>query len=127
MLYNVLLVEDDRRTAESLANQLRVLGHTVTIALSPRLAMQTLNQVIPDVIFMDLNMPGIDGLEVMRFLRRDPITAVVPVIVVSANDSREIKDMAYEAGANDYLVKPPTIEDLDTALNRVLRGALPPQ
>lgn len=126
MYYNVLLVEDDRRTAESLASQLRVMGHTVSMALSPRLAMQTLNQVIPDVIFMDINMPGINGLEVVRFLRRDPVTSMVPVVVVTANDSPEIKEQSYEAGADYFLVKPTSIEDLEAALNHVLRNASPP-
>lgn len=126
MLYNILLVEDDRRTAESLANQLIVLGHTVTIALSSRLAMQTLNQVIPDVIFMDINMPGVGGLEVLRFLRRDPITVNVPVIIVTANDSPEMSEMAYEAGANHFLVKPPTIEQIEQALAKVLADNPPP-
>ncbi len=126
MYYNVLLVEDDRRTAESLASQLRVMGHTVSMALSPRLAMQTLNQVIPDVIFMDINMPGIDGLEVVRFLRRDPVTSMVPVVVVTANDSPEVKEQSYEAGADYFLVKPTSIEDLEAALKHVLRDAPPP-
>lgn len=121
MLYNVLVVEDDRQTAESLAAQLGVLGHTVAISLSPRAALQQLNQVIPDVIFMDMNMPGVNGLEVLRFLRRDPTTAAVPVVIVSAEEEDEIKKAAREAGANHYIVKPPTIEQLEEALANVIK------
>ncbi len=124
MLYNVLVVEDDRQMAQSLAAQIGVLGHTVVIAYGPRMAMQQLNQVIPDVIFMDLNMPGVNGLEVLRFLRRDPMTADVPVVIVSANDSQEWIDAAKEAGANYYIVKPPTIEIIEKALDKVVH--LPP-
>lgn len=120
MLYNALIVEDDRQAAQSLAAQLSVLGHTVAIAYGPRMAIQQLNQVIPDVIFMDLNMPGVNGLEVLRFLRRDPVTAKVPVVIVSANDTEDIKKSAYEAGANSYLVKPPMLEDLEAVLQRVI-------
>jgi CheY-like chemotaxis protein len=116
MLYNVLIVEDDRKMAASLAEQVRVLGHTVSIVYSPRMALQQLNQVIPDVIFMDINMPGVNGLEVLRFLRRDPLTACLPVIIVSANDSKEMIQAAIDAGANYYLVKPPMIEDIEQAL-----------
>jgi CheY-like chemotaxis protein len=126
MLYNVLVVEDDRLTAESLAAQIRVLGHTVGTAYGPRMALQQLSQVIPDVIFMDINMPGVNGLEVVRFLRRDPATARVPVIIVSANDAQEIIQAAAEAGANHYLVKPPTLEDIEDALLRVMRQVPPP-
>jgi len=125
MLYNVLIVEDDRRTAESLAAQVRMLGHTVAIALGPRSALQHLNEVIPDVIFMDLNMPGLNGLEVLRFLRRDPTTAAVPVVIVSASDDQETISAALKAGANDYIVKPPTIETIEQALARAVR--LPPE
>jgi len=125
MLYNVLIVEDDRHMAQSLAAQIGVLGHTVVIAYGPRMAIQQLNQVIPDVIFMDLNMPGLNGLEVLRFLRRDPTTAAVPVVIVSASDDQETISAALKAGANDYIVKPPTIETIEQALARAVR--LPPE
>ena len=125
MLYNVLIVEDDRQMAQGLAAQVGVLGHTVVIAYGPRMAIQQLNQVIPDVIFMDLNMPGLNGLEVLRFLRRDPTTATVPVVIVSASDDKETISAALEAGANDYIVKPPTIDAIEKALARVVR--LPPE
>lgn len=120
MLYNVLVVEDDRQTAESLAAQLGILGHTVAITLSPRAALQQLNQVIPDVIFMDMNMPGVNGIEVLRFLRRDPTTTAVPVIIVSAEEEDSIKTAAREAGANHYIVKPPTLEQIEEALAKVM-------
>jgi CheY-like chemotaxis protein len=126
MLYNVLVVEDDRQTAESLAAQIGVLGHTVAVVYSPRMALRQLNQVIPDVIFMDINMPGVNGLEVLRFLRRDPITAKVPVIIISAEDDKSVQQASLEAGANHYIVKPPTLEDIEAALNHVLSEAPPP-
>jgi CheY-like chemotaxis protein len=125
VLYNVLIVEDDRRMAQSLAGQIGVLGHTVAIAYGPRMALQQLNEVIPDVIFMDINMPGIDGLEVLRFLRRDPMTIDVPVVIVSAEEQQESKKAALEAGANYYIVKPPTLEDLEKALEMVVHLSLP--
>lgn len=122
MLYNVLVVDDDRRTAQGLAAMIGVLGHTVGIAYGPRMAIQQLNEVIPDVIFLDVNMPGVTGLEVLRYLRRDPYTANVPVVIVSANDTTEEKKQALEAGANHYIVKPPTIDDIESALARMLAG-----
>jgi CheY-like chemotaxis protein len=125
MLYNVLVVEDDRKIAQSLAAQIGVLGHTVGIAYGPRMALQQLSEVIPDVIFMDINMPGIDGVEVLRFLRRDPMTADVPVIIVSAEEQEKIKQDAFEAGANYYIVKPPTLEEIEKALNQVVHLMLP--
>jgi CheY-like chemotaxis protein len=120
MLYNVLIVEDDRRTAESLASQVQVLGHTVAVALGPRSALQHLNEVIPDVILMDINMPGVNGLEVLRFLRRDPLTAQVPVVIITAEESPTIKQDAFEAGADAYLLKPPTLDNIERALDHVM-------
>jgi CheY-like chemotaxis protein len=120
MLYNVLIVEDDREMAQSLAAQIGILGHIVAVAYGPRMALQQLNQVIPDVIFMDINMPGVNGLEVLRFLRRDPTTANVPVVIISANDTPDSIQAAMQAGANHYLVKPPTLEDIEDAFRRAI-------
>lgn len=120
MLYNVLIVEDDREMAQSLAAQIGILGHIVAVAYGPRMALQQLNQVIPDVIFMDINMPGVNGLEVLRFLRRDPTTATVPVVIISANDTEDSIKAALQAGANYYLVKPPTLEDIEEAFRRAI-------
>ena len=119
MLYNVLVVEDDHKMAQSLAAMIGVLGHTVGIAYGPRMALKQLNEVIPDVIFLDWNMPGINGLEVLRFLRRDPYTQDVPVVLVSANDSDEAIKEALQAGADHYIVKPPTIEEIEAVLEKV--------
>lgn len=121
MLYNVLVVDDDRTMAEGLAEMIKVLGHTVGMAYGSRMAMQQLNEVIPDVIFLDINMPGVDGVEVVRYLRRDPYTRDVPVIIVSANDTDEVKRKALEAGADYYVVKPPRLESIEKALAEVMK------
>ncbi len=120
MLYNVLIVEDDRLMAQTLAAQLGSLGHTVVIAYSPRMAIHNLSEVIPDLIFMDVNMPGVNGLEVLRFLRRDPATSKVPVIVVTAEESPTVRQSALESGANEFLVKPPMLEDIEAAITRIM-------
>ena len=118
MLYNVLIVEDDRQMAQGLAAQVGVLGHTVVIAYGPRMAIQQLNQVIPDVIFMDLNMPGLNGLEVLRRLRR---TSAVPVIMLTARDAVMDKVSGLDMGADDYITKPFSIEELLARIRSALR------
>ncbi len=123
MLYNILVVDDNKQTAQGLAQMVRVLGHTVSVAYGPRMALQLLNQVVPDAIFLDINMPGVNGIEVLRYLRRDPYTAQVPVVIVSANDSDAVRAQALQAGANHYIVKPPTIEQIENALVGVLPQA----
>ncbi len=125
MLYNVLVVDDNKRSAQGLAAMIGVLGHTVGVAYGPRMALQSLNEVIPDVIFLDVNMPGISGLEVLRYLRRDPYTRNVPVVIISANDAREDIEEARDAGANYYIIKPPTLEAIEEALETVIPAVGP--
>ena len=125
MLYNILVVDDDKNTAVYLADLLRLLGHTVNVAFGPRGALYKLNNVIPDMLFLDVNMPGVDGLEICRYLRRDPATAKIPVVIVSANDERAHQEAAFLAGANYYIVKPAMIEDLEKAIEQVMSPAMP--
>ena len=127
MPYNILVVDDDKDTANSLADLLRLLGHTVAVALGPRGALYKLNNVIPDALLLDVNMPGVDGLEICRYLRRDPATANVPIIIVSANEEKAHQEAALQAGANYYIVKPAMLDDLELALDRVMSPAVPPR
>ncbi len=125
MRYNVLIVEDDRQMAQSFASMFTVLGHNVAVCYGTRMAIQQLSEGIPDVVFMDINMPGVDGLEMVRYLRRDPLTAQLPVVIVSAEDQISAQKAAKEAGANYYIVKPPALEDLEKALEEVVKLDLP--
>ena len=126
MAYRILVVDDNKQTASFLADMLTLLGHNVTLALGSRGAIYRVKQVKPDVIFMDVNMPGVDGLEVCRYLRRDPATSVVPVVIVSANDEQSHKDAAIAAGANYYIVKPAMMEEVEKALGLVMSPTAPP-
>lgn len=120
MPYNVLVIDDSKQTANDMAEALRLLGHTVSVAFNPRSALHILNEVIPDVVFLDISMPGVDGLEVCRYLRRDPLTAEIPILIVSANSEQAYKDAATMAGANGYIVKPALMDDMEEAIERVL-------
>jgi CheY-like chemotaxis protein len=127
MLYNILVIDDDKNTAMYLADLLRLMGHNVTVAFGPRGALYKLSEVVPDVVFLDVNMPGVDGLEICRYLRRDPATADVPVVVVSANEEKAHQEEALLAGANHYIVKPAMFDDLQKALDQVMTPATPPE
>jgi len=120
MPYNILVIDDDKTTANYLADQLRLLDHKVAVAFGPRGGLFQLNHAVPDVLFLDVNMPGVDGLEICRYLRRDPKTAKVPIIVVSANEEKAHQDAAFKAGANYYIVKPAMMDDIEKALAQVM-------
>lgn len=120
MGYKAMVIDDDKRTADFLADQIRLLGHTVKTGYGPRAALSQIIFDVPDVLFLDINMPGIDGLEVCRFLRRDVRTSNLRIIVVSANEEKAYQDAAIEAGANYYIVKPAMMEDIENALSLVM-------
>ena len=104
----VLLVDDQALVAEAvrrcLANQADIDFH---YCASPADAINVALQIRPTVILQDLIMPGMDGLQLVRRYRADPVLAEVPVIVLSTKEEAKVKSEAFEAGANDYLVKLP--------------------
>lgn len=117
---HVLVVDDDLTTAESLAAMVSLLGHKVSIALSPRTALEDIQRYTPSLILLDLNMPGVDGLEVCRFIKRDPMAANTPVIFVSAEDDPTAIEAAKQAGASGYLVKPIELDALERVLQHTM-------
>jgi CheY-like chemotaxis protein len=114
-----LVVDDARVAAATIAEALQLLGYETHIAYGPRPAIESLNRRIPDVILLDINMPGMDGVEVCRYLRRDPLTAKVPIIAVSSEVEETIVAQVRQAGANAFLSKPIDMDALERALQDV--------
>jgi signal transduction histidine kinase/HPt (histidine-containing phosphotransfer) domain-containing protein len=104
----VLLVDDQAMVAEGVR---RMLATDPTIAFhyvsDPKLAIESAMKVRPTVILQDLVMPDVNGLDLLREYRRNPVTRAIPVIVLSGKEEPAIKQMAFESGANDYMVKLP--------------------
>jgi CheY-like chemotaxis protein len=119
MLRYALVVDDARVAANTIAQALELIGYEAQVAYGPRPALELMTQRIPDVILLDINMPGIDGVEVCRYLRRDPRTAQVPIIAISSETQEDMVDQAYEAGANAFLSKPIDIDALEKVLKQV--------
>ncbi len=104
----VLLVDDQAMVAEGVR---RMLATDPTIAFhyvsDPKQAIESAMKVRPTVILQDLVMPDVNGLDLLREYRRNPLTRAIPVIVLSGKEEPTIKQMAFESGANDYMVKLP--------------------
>ena len=111
-----LVVDDSRTTAMLLSKMLSAMDFETTVCLSPREALQHLLKSTPDVILLDVNMPGIDGLEVMRYIRRDPLSAKLPVVIISSDAAADEISKALLAGANVFLPKPVNFESLKLAV-----------
>ena len=119
----ILIVEDEPDTAEMFAEMMRLSGYRVLKSFGGAAAMGLLQKEHLDAVVLDLMMPDVSGLEVLRFLRRDPRLANIPVIVVSAKGlPSDIKD-GLDAGASMYLTKPVSFLDLKKADEKVIAGS----
>jgi CheY-like chemotaxis protein len=111
-----LVIDDNKQTANALVEMMKLLNVEARAALSPAAAMSILIADIPQVIFLDINMPGLDGFEVLGYLKREPRLARVPVIVITSDDQPETTRRALKGGAGAVLLKPIMAELLENAL-----------
>ncbi|MBS0576123.1 MAG: response regulator transcription factor [Proteobacteria bacterium] len=122
----ILVIEDNNDIAANLGDFLEERGHTVDFAADgvTGLHLAVVNEF--DAIVLDLNLPGMDGLEVCRKLRHEA-RKQTPVLMLTARDSLENKLDGFEAGADDYLVKPFALQEVDARLTVLLRRGKGPQ
>ena len=115
----ILVVEDNEDNREILAARLKRLGNfAIFTAGNGKEALDTAADARPDLIFMDLRMPVMDGYQAIEELRRTEWASAVPIVVVSAQAREEDKKRALKIGCNDFLSKPVTE---DTSLQTLLR------
>ena len=114
-----LVVDDNRIMCDSLVQMVSYLGVDASPAYGPRAGILALIKTIPDVVFLDINMPGVSGLEVLAYLRREPRLEKVPVIVVTSDDQPQTATSAYQRGVIKVIIKPATLEALENALKEI--------
>ena len=119
----ILLIEDDSGIRSAITRALTDLGHAVTTSNRGMSGLESAVDNQPDVVLLDLGLPDIDGLQVLAMLRA---VSKVPVIVITARDDDADMVKALNAGADDYVVKPFGIEQLDARLRAVLRRSSSP-
>jgi two-component system phosphate regulon response regulator PhoB len=119
----ILLVEDDPDIRYLVSYKLVRAGFAVHEAADGPAALTEARREIPDLVILDVRMPGMSGLEVCRELRAAPGTARVPIIMLTARARTQDLEQAYAAGATDYVVKPfnlrELVERVETLLARV--------
>jgi CheY-like chemotaxis protein len=113
---SALIIDDNRQMADSLAQIVNLFGVTTRTAYGPRSGMMSLQEHIPDVIFLDINLPGVDGFEVLAYLRRLPETAQIPIIIITSDDQPETAQKARESGVLSLIVKPASVDSIEAAL-----------
>lgn len=118
----VMIIEDEPDAAELFAEMMRLGGFRVLKTFSSTPSIPMISREKPDVILLDIMMPDISGLEVLRFMRREPELVDIPVIVVSAKSMPSDIKSGLEAGASMYLTKPVSFRELKRAVERVTEG-----
>jgi two-component system CheB/CheR fusion protein len=111
-LYRILLVEDERHTAETMGTLLRSHGYEVLIAMDGATALTMAQNLAPHVILLDLGLPRMDGLEVAKRIREQRLKDRPLVVAVTGLGRKEDRLRSYEAGIDFHLTKPVTIEEL---------------
>jgi DNA-binding response OmpR family regulator len=117
----IVIVEDEPDTAEMFAEMMRLSGFKVFKTYGGTPAISLISHEKPDAVVLDVMMPDLSGLEVVRFIRRDPRLAHIPVVIVSAKGlPSDVRD-GLEAGASVYLTKPVAFQELNDAVSREIQ------
>ncbi|TFG63223.1 MAG: response regulator [Nitrospirales bacterium] len=125
MSATVLIVDDEKDLVDLVRYHLEKDGLKCLEARDGETALQLARERTPDLIVLDLMLPGVDGLEVCRKLRKDPKTASVAVIMLTAKAEEVDRIVGLEMGADDYMVKPFSPRELVARVKAVLRRGLP--
>jgi CheY-like chemotaxis protein len=128
----VLFVEDDPAVAQMYKLKLELDGYQVEVAGDGEVALKMARKSLPDIIFLDLRLPKLGGLEVLEALRADPQTQAVPVVILSSHSGEELVERGAKLGVLDHLIKSKTTPAmLEAGLEKWLHepaspdGALP--
>jgi DNA-binding response OmpR family regulator len=115
----LLLVEDDRPLAASLQKALQAQGFAVNVVDTGKAALHVVDTAVPDMLILDLGLPDLDGLEILRRIRRKH--SELPVLLLTARDSLDDKILGLDSGADDYLAKPFEMTELLARLRVIER------
>ena len=123
MVKTVLIVEDNQNNAELLEDILSVRGYNVNVVTRGEEALESVEKMKPDLILMDIQLPGIDGYEITRRLKKDPFTKDIIIIAVTAYALKGDEMKALRAGCDDYMSKPINTRELPEMVERYIGPA----
>jgi two-component system response regulator len=116
----ILLVEDNEMNRDMLARRLQKRGYELIVAVDGLLAVSMTQQEKPDLVLMDMSLPGLDGWEASRRLKADPATAKIPIIALTAHAMAEDREKALAAGCNEFETKPVDLASLLAKMEALL-------
>ncbi len=121
----ILVIDDDELVSRTLQRALKMYEHQVMTANSGIEGLQLARRHRPDLFILDIMMPGVDGYQVCRQIRGDPLLKDLPVLFLTAKAKDEDKIEGFRAGADDYLVKPFNMQELELRVKAILRRVSP--
>jgi len=113
----ILYIEDHPAQSDIMKQMLEFSGYTVVLAMNGEEGIEKAREAQPDIILMDLRMPGMGGIEAIKQLKQDPLVAEIPVVVLSAWTSQRNREDAEAAGAAKFLAKPVDTKRLIEEIN----------
>ncbi|MBD2297661.1 response regulator [Nostoc sp. FACHB-87] len=116
MMHTILVIEDDAVTRNLFLESLQAEGYETIGAENGRIGIQLAQENLPDLVICDISMPDRDGYDVLNDLRQDPLTAIIPFMFLTGSDTKDALRKGMELGADDYLTKPLTVEQLLRAI-----------
>jgi CheY-like chemotaxis protein len=122
MTHVILVVEDNERNLKLLRDVLEYAGYDVRVARTGEDGVTLAVKEPPDLVLMDLQLPGIDGMEALRRLRESPRTADIPVVAVTAQAMKQDRERALEAGFDGYVEKPISVRAFPDQVRGFLSG-----
>jgi len=117
----ILVVDDEPQNVEVLRRLMTRLGYAVQTAGDGESALQSVARNPPDLVLLDVNMSGIDGVEVCRRLKADPSTRLIPVVLITTLKASADRVRGIDAGADDFLAKPPVMAELEARVHSLMR------
>ncbi len=121
----ILIIDDDIQTTKLLERIVTLRGHQATSVNNSMSAVEVANSIEPDLILLDIMMPGINGIQLCKMFQSTPTLKHIPVVIASALNDLGSKRDAFNAGAKDFLSKPISSDDLENKINSLVPGKNP--
>ncbi len=122
MSKRVLLAEDELNIVESLSYLLERTGYSIAVETDGRKALETALRDTPDVLILDVMLPGLDSYEILRRLRADSRTVALPILILTAKGQAEDRQTAFALGADLFITKPFSNSDITDAVKQLSSG-----